>query len=149
MVAVGSEAEVPPPPPPLKKLPYAAREAMRRWSQCGSLVALCGDGALEPRHGPLVDLSEVAQLHAQAQLVEAHLVGRASRASRVSRVRRVSVVRKAKVVAQVRRTTARAIADSIHSGLLPKTPPPRKVSTASPLPCPSAWSSAAHSSTAS
>ena len=107
-------------------------------------LLLCGDGALEPRHCALVDLSEVAQLHAQAQVVEAHLVSRASGASGASRV---SVVSKVQVVAQVRRTTARAMASSIHSALLPKTPPPRKVRTARPLPRPSALSSAAHSST--
>ena len=59
---------------------YAAREAKRR-ARRGSLVALCGDGALKPRHYPLVDLAEVTELHAQAQVVEPHLVGIASIAS--------------------------------------------------------------------
>ena len=56
---------------------YAAREAKRR-ARRGSLVALCGDGHFEPRHYPLVDLAEVTELHAQAQVVEPHLVGIAS-----------------------------------------------------------------------
>ena len=62
---------------------------MRRAAEAHLLVALCGDGALEARDGPLVDLSEVAQLHAYAQVVQAHLLSRARVVEQLEHVEQV------------------------------------------------------------